>query len=125
MRMKLKLNRLGTARISRHRSACSAQLDGDFAQRLMDTAQVIIKVLDLQGRIVRFNRSMEETSGYGLAEMRGRDWFATFVPEHERERMKALFMRLVQGQAMGAFSGVIRTKSGALRAIDWRATALT
>jgi PAS domain S-box-containing protein len=124
--MTSKLNRRGILRVSRHRSAgSSARLDRDFARRLMDTAQVIITVLDLQGRIVRLNRFMEETSGYDPGEMRGRDWFATVVPEHERERMKALFKRLVQGQAVGAFSGAMLTRSGELRAIDWRAAALT
>ncbi len=91
----------------------------------METAQVIIKVLDLDGRIVCFNPFMEEVSGYRLEEMRGRDWFSTFLPEHERERMKALFRRCFQGQAVGAFTGTMLTKAGESRAIDWRAGALT
>jgi PAS domain-containing protein len=45
----------------------------DFAERLIETAQVIISVLDVSGRIVRFNRYMEEVSGYRLDEVRGRD----------------------------------------------------
>ena len=38
----------------------------DFAERLLDTAQVIVLVLDPGGRIVRLNRYMEQISGYSL-----------------------------------------------------------
>ncbi len=91
----------------------------------MSTAQVIIKILDLDGGIVRFNPFVEEISGYRLEEMRGRDWFAAFLPAHERERMRQVFMRCARGQAVGAFTGTMLTRTGVARAIDWRASALT
>jgi PAS domain S-box-containing protein len=97
----------------------------EFAQRLMDTAHVIIKVLDPDGRIIRFNPFMEEVSGYLQEELRGRDWLSTLVPEHERDRMKILLGRCIQGQMVGPFTATMLTRTGALRAIDWRATRLT
>jgi PAS domain S-box-containing protein len=100
-------------------------INDDFARRLMETAHVIIKVLDLHGRILRCNPFMEEVSGYRLEEIRGWDWLVTLVPEHERERMKMLFMRCVEGRAVGAFNGTMLTRGGELRAIDWRSAALT
>jgi PAS domain S-box-containing protein len=101
-----------------------AELEHDFAQRLMETAHVIIKVLDCDGRIIRFNQFMEEVSGYRLEEMRGQDWFTNFLPEHERQRMKMLFDRCLQGQVVGAYTGMMLTRVGTLRAIDWRTSAL-
>jgi len=99
-------------------------LDRDFARLLMSTAQVIIKILDPHGRILRFNPFTEELSGYRLEEMRGRDWFTAFLPAHERERMQQLFARCLRGQAVGAFTGTMLTRTGVARAIDWRATAV-
>ena len=40
-----------------------------FAASLLEVAQVIVVVLDLQGRIVRFNRYFQELSGYHLREV--------------------------------------------------------
>lgn len=90
----------------------------------MATAHVIIEVLDVDGNIVRFNRFTEELSGYRLDEMRGRNWLSAFLPAHERERMSQLFSRCVQGQPVGAFTSTMLTRTGAARAIDWRASAL-
>jgi PAS domain S-box-containing protein len=107
--------------------AAAAQAPGfdhDFAERLIETAQVIIKVLDVRGRIIRFNPYMEELSGYRLSEMRGREWFSALLPVHERKRIKALFARCIRGEAVGAFRSTMVTKGGVLRAIDWRAIAL-
>ena len=98
--------------------------DHDFAAKLIDTAHVIISVLDLSGRIVRFNHYMEEVSGYHVHEVRGRDWSSTFLPVHERKGMKALFALCVQGETVGAFTSTIVTKTGLVRAIDWRWSAL-
>ena len=74
--------------------AFSTELKHDFAEQLIATAQVIIKVLDLQGRIVRFNPYMEEISGYRLREMQGHDWFTTFLPAHEQHRMRKVFAQM-------------------------------
>jgi PAS domain S-box-containing protein len=104
--------------------ARTIEFSHDFAEQLIATAQVIIKVLDLQGRIVRFNPYMEELSGYRLREMQGHDWFATFLPAHEQDRMRAIFARCVHGKVVDAFASTMVTKAGGLRAIEWRASAL-
>ncbi|MGH7820578.1 MAG: PAS domain-containing protein, partial [Candidatus Binatia bacterium] len=58
----------------------------DFAERLIETAQGIVLVLDTEGRIVRYNPYMEALTGVPLAEVRGKDWFSTFLPGHEQSR---------------------------------------
>ena len=63
----------------------------DFVNRLVETAQTIILVLNLEGRIVRFNSYLEEISGYRLEEVKGKDWFTTFLPERDRDAMRDLF----------------------------------
>lgn len=46
-----------------------------FSESLIETARVIILVLDTQGRIVRFNSYMEKLVGYRVDEVKGKDWF--------------------------------------------------
>ncbi|MGE0824851.1 MAG: PAS domain S-box protein [Candidatus Binatia bacterium] len=90
-----------------------------FADSLIDTAQVIILVLDPQGRIVRYNPYMETLSGYSLSEVQGKDWFTTFVPPREHDYLRPLFRQAVDSvQTRGAITPII-IKDGSERLIQW------
>ncbi len=97
----------------------------DFADSLIETAQVIVLVLDPQGRIVRFNPYLEGVLGYRLEELKGREWIAGFVPEHERERLSGL-LSISGGQVKSAAHvSPITTRDGGARLIAWSNTTLT
>ncbi len=96
----------------------------DFAERLIETAQVIVLVLDTEGRIVLFNRYMEEITGFPLAEMQGRDWFSSFLPADRRERQRrAFFERLPEVNVQGGVNSIL-TRNGLLREIEWQVRSL-
>ena len=63
--------------------------------RLIDSAPAIVLVLDADGRIVSYNPYAERVLGYRLAEVKGRDWFDTFHPEDERERIERVSRAIV------------------------------
>ena len=67
----------------------------DFSEILINTAQAIILVLDTEGRIVRINPFMEELSGYSLHEVKGKDWFSTFLPPADHTAIRELFKKAV------------------------------
>ncbi len=91
----------------------------DFAESLIDTAQAIVLVLDTEGRIVRFNPFMEALSGYRLEEVRGKDWFSTFLSAQDHTRIRELFERAVGDiQARGNENPIV-TKDGQERTIRW------
>jgi PAS domain S-box-containing protein len=96
----------------------------DFAERLLETAQVIVLVLDRQGRIVRFNRYMEQISGYRLEEVKGADWFSIFIPEAERARIHRIFDEAVRDLHVHGRVNPIVTKAGTERLIEWYANSL-
>ncbi|MBN1873872.1 MAG: PAS domain S-box protein [Anaerolineae bacterium] len=96
----------------------------DFAESLLQTAQAIILVLDPQGRIVRINPYMEKLSGYQLAEIEGKDWFTTFLPEHDRERIWAVFLEAVEHIGSHRLVSAILTKDGVTRHIEWHTKTL-
>ena len=59
----------------------------EFTQRLFDTGQNIVLVLDTEGRIVSFNRYLELLAGWRLDEVKGQSWFAPTC--HNRFALKS------------------------------------
>ncbi|HVO93198.1 MAG TPA: PAS domain S-box protein, partial [Terriglobales bacterium] len=93
----------------------------DFAQKLIETAPVIILVLDPDGRIIQYNPFMELVSGYALAEVRGQDWFSIFLPETDRSAVRQLFLRVLNDNDTGGINPIL-TKDGKERLIEWSCT---
>jgi PAS domain S-box-containing protein len=102
----------------------SLRRERDFSERLIDTTPFIVLVLDRDARIVRFNRRMEEITGYSLHEVRDQDWFSRFVPVRELERVRSTFARAVAGESVRGNVNPILTKGGEERSIRWYAEPL-
>ena len=101
------------------------QRERDFAERLVETAQAIVLVLDVEGRIVLFNSYLKELSGYPLADVQGKNWFTTFIPEHEQSRVRDIFVRTVRETQTHRTINPILTRDGHEREIEWSSTLLT
>ncbi|HEX9733751.1 MAG TPA: PAS domain S-box protein [Thermoanaerobaculia bacterium] len=116
---------VGTLRdvTQRHEIEEALRREREYAESLVETAPAIVLVLDVGGRIVRFNRYMEELSGYRLDEVRGRDWFTTFLPNADRELVREVFAEVLRGDATHA-TNTIATREGHEREIEWRNTLL-
>ncbi len=106
-------------------SEAAVREERDFADSLIETAQVIVLVLDPPGRIVRFNPYLEEVLGYRLEEVKGREWIGGFVPERERERLYGLLAISGGKVKSAAHISPIITKAGRERLIAWSNTTLT
>lgn len=91
----------------------------DFAEGLIDTAQAIVIVLDAEGRILRFNRFVEELSGYARSELQNADWFAIFPLEAERDAARARFLEAVAGGRSTANTSVIVARDGRRILVEW------
>lgn len=91
----------------------------DFAQNLLATAQTIILTLDKEGRIVDFNPFTEEISGFKIEEVKGKDWFTTFIPEREQKRIRRIFKNAVGNILTKGNINTIVTKNGQERLIEW------
>jgi PAS domain S-box-containing protein len=108
----------------RRRAAEELRQERDFAESLIETAQTIVLVLDAEGRIVRFNPYMERLSGYRLEDVRGKDWFATFLPERDSSRIRRVFRdALAELDVRGNVNPIV-TKDGHEREIAWWAKTL-
>jgi two-component system, NarL family, sensor histidine kinase ComP len=95
------------------------QHEKNFAESIIETAQVIILVLDKQGHIIRFNPYTEEIFGYKLAEVRGKDWFSIFLPKSDVEEVRSLFLKAISDIQTRGYINRIVTRDGSERQIDW------
>lgn len=96
----------------------------DLTAAVIDSASVLVIVLDPQGRIVRFNRTGERTSGYSFADVKGRHfWDLLLVPE-EIAQVRAIFDHLVAGRFPNQYENYLATKGGSRRLIAWSNTGI-
>jgi len=91
----------------------------DFATSLVNTAPVIILLLDTQGMIQHVNPYFEKLTGYWLDEIKGKEWFSTLLPEQDRDRIRRLFRSATHDTPTRGNINAIVTRSGEEREIEW------
>lgn len=97
----------------------------NFISAVLDTAGALVLVLNRHGRIVRFNRACEQTTGYTFEEVRGKFWWDIFLPPEEIEPIKAEFEALWLNQPPKRYENEWVTKDGQRRLISWSNTVIT
>ena len=108
------------------RGSAEAALDEERArsQRYLDTAQVILLALDVNGRITMVNRYACSVLGWTAAELLGRDFIETCVPARIRDETRAKLGSVLCGPDVSVVDNVILTSSGEERMVEWRTTLL-
>ncbi|MFX1516400.1 MAG: PAS domain-containing protein [Promethearchaeota archaeon] len=93
-----------------------------LAQLYLDVVGVTVIALDTLGRVTLINKKGCETLGYEEAELIGKNWFDTVIPEDMRAYEKELFESLMNGEIDETDSGenLVITKKGEERVISWR-----
>lgn len=85
----------------------------------------MVCVLDRNGRIVRFNRACEQTTGYLFEELKGEHvWDLLLVVPEEVETVRDSFKNLQAGQFSNRRNNCWVTKDGRRRLIVWSNTAI-
>ncbi|MGM0416416.1 MAG: PAS domain S-box protein, partial [Thermodesulfobacteriota bacterium] len=91
----------------------------DFTQSIIDTAQVIILVLDMEGRIQKFNPYMEQITGYTAEEVIGLDWFSNFLLPGEQEQVREVFEKALGHMHIKGQVNRVVTRNGEELYIEW------
>jgi PAS domain S-box-containing protein len=107
----------------RKRSERALRLERDKAQRYLDTAEVILLALDVQGRVTSINRKGRDILGWSESELVGRSWIETCLPPRIREELSRKFDALTNGD-ISTVENPIQTKGGEERLIEWRSRVL-
>jgi PAS domain S-box-containing protein len=108
----------------RKRAAALLKKERDFVTAVLNTASALVVVLDTSGRIVKFNRACEETTGYTLEEVEGKPIWDLFIVPEEIESVRITFEHLRGGELPSEHENYWLTKAGVRRLIAWSNTAL-
>jgi PAS domain S-box-containing protein len=100
------------------------QNERDFSDAVLETAGALVVVLDREGRILRFNRACEQTTGYMSEEVIGRYVWDQFLIPDEVDGVKAVFERLLGGEPRRDYENYWKRKDGLLRRVSWSNTIL-
>jgi PAS domain S-box-containing protein len=100
------------------------QKERDFTDAVLETAGALVVVLDREGRILRFNRACEQTTGYMSEEVIGRYVWDQFLIPDEVDGVKAVFERLLGGEPRRDYENYWKRKDGLLRRVSWSNTIL-
>jgi len=100
------------------------QKERDFIDAVLETAGALVVVLDREGRILRFNRACEVTTGYSSEEVMGRHVWDLFIIPDEVVGVKALFEQLQSGVPRNDYENYWMGKDGVLRRISWSNTVI-
>jgi PAS domain S-box-containing protein len=119
-----RIHEMERAARSRQRVETALTVERNFVFAVLDTVGALVAVFDPAGRIVRFNRACETTSGYDFATLVGRYAWDKLIPRNEIPEAIETFERLRSGHFPATFENQWLNRDGSLRRIAWSATAL-
>ena len=100
------------------------QEERNVVSAILHTVGALVVVLDPQGKIIRFNRACEQTSGYSFDEVSGRKIWDVFMVPEEVDRFTADFEQLCADQLPSDYEGYLVKRDGSRRLIAWSSTVL-
>lgn len=95
-----------------------------FSNDVLNTAEAIVLVLDLEGRVIRFNPFFEQLTGWTLDALRGQDWFENCIPSADRVRIKSLFVSVAHDMHTRGMINDVCGTDGNCHRIRWSNTTL-
>jgi len=96
----------------------------DLLSKITESGGVLIILLDREGRIVRFNRASEETTGYHAEEVMNHVFWELF-PRHLTEEMpESVFQPVFEKGETVAGESAWKTREGETRWVRWSGTGL-
>lgn len=78
-------------------SALKMKQEKAFADNVINTTQALIIGVDQRGEVVLFNHYAEENSGWSEDELKGKNFFEQFIPEHDQKELLQLFTDMMSG----------------------------
>ena len=100
------------------------QRERNFVAGILETVGALVTVLDQEGRIVRFNRACEITTGFSLNEVRGKHIWDFFLLPEEAARAQSVIAQLSADLLPQDYQSHWVTRQGTSRLIAWSSTSL-
>ena len=106
------------------RSPARGLAERDLSAAVLDTVGALVVVLDRKGRIVRFNRACERTTGWSFEEVAGKPLFDLLLLPEEAPGVREVFGKLVAGDFPNTHENHWMARDGTRHRIAWSNTAL-
>jgi PAS domain S-box-containing protein len=100
------------------------QEERNVLSAILDIVGALIVVLDPCGRIVRFNRTCEQTTGYSFAEVNGKYVWDLFLMPEEVDDFKSILEQHDSDRPSQDYQTNWLTRDGSSRLINWSSTIL-
>lgn len=100
------------------------QQERNVVSAILDTVATLVVVLDSSGRIIRFNRACERTTGYTFAEVQYTYLWELFSAPAEAGRFKAMFVQMRDGLFQNEYECDWVSRNGERHLIAWSGTTL-
>jgi PAS domain S-box-containing protein len=88
-------------------------------QSILSTTEALVVLLDLDGRVVRFNEACQKLSGWSESELLGSSFVDRLVPQDAREGVRAAFAELVRNPVPTRRESSWTARDGRLLRISW------
>ncbi|MDR3734706.1 MAG: PAS domain S-box protein [Acidobacteriaceae bacterium] len=108
----------------RARIESALTVERNFVSAVLDTVGALVLVIDTAGRVVRFNRTCENISGYQFTQLQGRPFWEQLIPKEDFEETIATFEKIRNGGYPAAYENRWLARDGSVKRIAWSATAL-
>jgi PAS domain S-box-containing protein len=109
-----------TAELERLHAERELERQRVFSDSLLDMVASLVIVMDLEGRVVRFNRACEHTSGWSEAELRGRQFWEVLRPVETRAPIAHYYQGPVAIRDLPlVYESEWETRGGDRRLISW------
>jgi two-component system sensor histidine kinase VicK len=125
LELKARVREMDRAAAARQRVEAALTVERNFVSAVLDTVGALVAVYDTAGRIVRFNRACETTSGYEFPALVGGYAWDRIIPEQDVATARREFANLLAGHLPAAFENHWLHRDGSRRRIAWSATALS
>ncbi|MEH1946352.1 MAG: PAS domain S-box protein [Nostoc sp.] len=105
--------------VERQKIEAELRLERNFVSTILNLADALVIVLDCQGKIVRFNHTCEQATGYAFDEVKGKFvWDVLLLPETTK-CIKDIFQNLAEREFPQRYETYLVTKDSERRLISW------
>ena len=106
--------------IQRRETEAAMRLERDFTNSVLDTADCLMVISDMQGYILRFNHACERLTGYTAKEIEGKPLGSLFLLPEEQADVAAVFQQLVETRQPSNHENHWVGRNGTAYLIEWR-----